>query len=269
MDLHSIHGELLRRRVRVLVVGCGGTGSAVATGLPYLHQAMIANGHPAGLNVTLMDGDVISPTNCVRQPFSRSEVGLHKAVVVVNRLNVFWGLDWQAVPRNLEKGARIEEADILIGCVDTRAARSVIRDCSSNWNRVGYWLDVGNNADSGQFVLGEPLNGTNRRSRTRLRTVAELFPEIADPKLDNDGLPSCSAAEALERQEPFLNSTLAQHALALLARLFRYGMVSYHGAFINLSTGVSGRLSVDPSTWRVITRRSKGRIKHRVGGHVA
>jgi len=71
MEVHSIHPELLRRRVRVLVVGCGGTGSAVAAGLPYLHQAMIANGHPAGLQVTLLDGDVISPTNCVRQPFAR------------------------------------------------------------------------------------------------------------------------------------------------------------------------------------------------------
>ena len=89
MELHSIHPELLRRRVKVLVIGCGGTGSAVAAGLPYLHQAMIANGHPEGLQVTLLDGDVISPINCVRQPFSRSEIGLFKAVVLVNRLNVF------------------------------------------------------------------------------------------------------------------------------------------------------------------------------------
>ncbi len=103
---------------------------ATAAGLPYLHQAMIANGHPAGLHVTLMDGDAISPSNCVRQPFSRSEIGLYKAVVLVNR----------------------------------------------DYSSVDYWLDVGNNADSGQFVLGEPLNEVNRRSRTRLRTVAELFP---------------------------------------------------------------------------------------------
>jgi len=53
--------------------------------------------------------------------------------------------------------------------------------------------------------------------------VAELFPEIVKPSLDkNDDLPSCSAVEALERQEPFINQTLAFHALALLARLFRH-----------------------------------------------
>jgi len=34
--IHRIHPELLERQVRVLVVGCGGTGSAVVAGLPYL-----------------------------------------------------------------------------------------------------------------------------------------------------------------------------------------------------------------------------------------
>ncbi len=99
----------------------------------------------------------------------------------------------------------------------------------------------------------------------RLRT-AELYSEIVDGTLDNDDRPSCSAAEALERQEPFVNQVLAQHALALLARLFRYGTVSYHGGFINLATGVSGRLPVDPSVWRRLRRRFKRRTEHDASG---
>jgi hypothetical protein len=67
-----------------------------------------------------------------------------------------------------------------------------------------------------EFILGEPLNARNRRARLRLRTAAELYPEIVDANLDNDDQPSCSAVAALERQEPFINSTLAQHALALI-----------------------------------------------------
>ena len=35
---HSLSPELLRRPVRVLVVGCGGNGSAITAGLPYLHH---------------------------------------------------------------------------------------------------------------------------------------------------------------------------------------------------------------------------------------
>ncbi len=267
METHRIHPELLERQVRVLVVGCGGTGSAVVAGLPYLHQSLVARGHPGGLHVTVLDGDTISPTNCVRQPFARSEIGLHKGVVLVNRLNLFWGLKWEAVPIHLNPGSHISRgysgddlrAHVVVGCVDTRAARATIRDAVGNLSTVSYWLDVGNNADSGQFILGEPPNDRNRRSRLRLRSAAELYPEIVDASLDNEGEPSCSAIEALERQEPFVNSTLAQHALALLARLFRYGEISYHGGFTNLATGVTSVLGIDPEYWkrsRRVNRRS-------------
>ena len=256
METHSIHPDLLRRRARVLVVGCGATGSAVVAGLPYLHQALIACGHPGGLHVTVMDGDLISPTNCVRQPFSRFESGHYKAVVLVNRLNLFWNLGWEASPEHLSGKEALDRIDAVIGCVDTRASRAVIRDRTSAWSTVAYVLDIGNTSDSGQFILGEPLNQVNRRSGTRLRTVFELYPESVDSSLDDDGLPSCSAAEAIEKQEPFVNQVLAQHALALLARLFRYGNVSYHGGFINLRDGCGGRLPVDPKLWRRIRKRN-------------
>lgn len=223
METHQIHPELLKHRVRVLVVGCGGNGSSIAAGLPYPHQALLAYGHPEGLHVTLLDPDVISPTNCVRQPFSQSEIGLYKSVVLANRLNMFWGLDWQGIPERLDPKRRFDGVDIVIGCVDTRKARAAIAECAEGWSEMDYWLDLGNNADSGQFVLGEPLNRRNRRSRRRLRTVADLFPEVIQADSDDDGLPSCSAAEALDRQEPFVNPTLASHALALPHGCFATG----------------------------------------------
>ncbi len=265
METHRIHPELLQRQVRVLVVGCGATGSAIVAGLPYLHQSLLARGHPGGLHVTVLDGDMISPANCVRQPFAKSEIGLNKAIVLVNRLNLFWGLKWEALPAHLKPGTFISRsysgddlrAHIVVGCVDTRAARATIRDAVSKWSTVSYWLDLGNNADSGQFILGEPLNERNRRAKLRLRTAAELFPEIVDPTLDDDGEPSCSAAAALDRQEPFINSTLAQHALALLARLFRSGTVCYHGGFIDLSAGISSRVPIDAAMWGRLQRRCK------------
>ena len=86
---HQIPASLLEKKVRITVVGCGGTGSAIAAGLPHLHQAMLASGHPYGLDVTLIDGDRISRTNCVRQPFSESEIGLYKSTVLATRGNLF------------------------------------------------------------------------------------------------------------------------------------------------------------------------------------
>lgn len=266
METHRLHEELIQREVRVLVVGCGGTGSTILGGLPYLHLSMLAQGHPHGLCVTVMDGDTVSSVNSVRQPFSQAEIGLNKAIVLVNRINLFWGLNWQAIPQPLTAqtlapsyagyGEANPRPDIVVGCVDTRVARAIIAQSTAGFSRVGYWLDVGNSASSGQFVLGEPQNARNKRSRTRLRTVAELYPEVVDPVLDIDNEPSCSAIEALERQEAFVNPVLAQHALALLARLIRYGHISSHGGFVDVATSRSVPLPVDPLLWRRVRKQA-------------
>ena len=176
--------------MRVIVVGCGGSGCVVASGLPYLHQAMLVAG---------------------------AEIGLNKAVVTVSRMNLFWGVHWTAVPEHLTERSDIGAFDVVIGCVDSRSARLLIqRNSQGLRSRIAYWLDLGNGADGGQFVLGQPLNARNRRKADRLQTVAELFPEIVDASQPGDDQPSCSALEALERQEPFVNQVLAHHALALL-----------------------------------------------------
>jgi PRTRC genetic system ThiF family protein len=246
--------------IRVLIVGAGGNGSAVLLGLPYLHQAMKVWGYAGGLHVMLVDGDLVSETNCVRQPFASADVGLNKATVLINRVNLFWGLRWRAHPEHFHKDSlRTNSAGphLIIGCVDTRAARQAILSAVTRVNETTvYWLDLGNNASSGQYVLGQPLNAANRRSAARLRTVAELYPEIVDAEAGEDPLPSCSAAEALERQEPFINQVLATSALAMLARLFRYGTLTHHAAFYNASTGRMNILGVDPDLWKKIQRRT-------------
>ena len=206
-------------------------------GLPYLDQAMRVWGHRYGLAVALMDADVVSETNCVRQPFSASDIGQNKATVLINRINLFWGLRWQAVPQHFH--ARSFERnydrcpDLVIGCVDTRAARKAIDGSFARaLNRACYWLDLGNSASSGQYVLGQPLNARNRRRAERLRTISELYPEIVDEDAGEDVLPSCSAVEALDRQEPFINQTLAASALAMLAQPFHCGKLRASRRFL-------------------------------------
>lgn len=224
-----------RELSQIVVIGCGGTGAALLGGLPYLYQALIAAGGPR-LSVIVADGDHVSTSNCVRQPFSESEVGLYKSTVLVNRLNLFWGLNWRASTEYVTKNTK-GQADIIISCVDSRAARKELVS-SPLFQGCIYWLDLGNGADGGQFILGQPKNSRNQKTRYRLPTVAELFPEIVTPLLDAaDDLPSCSAEEALERQEPFINQTLAYHALAMLARLFRHGKLEHHGGFVSLAHG--------------------------------
>lgn len=254
MPVHRIKPALLERTVRVVVVGCGGTGSAVAAGLPYLHQAMLAFGHPAGLDVTLVDDDRVSEVNCVRQPFTQSEVGLHKSVILATRLNLFWGLEWRAMTDRVN--GRVwphGPSDLVIGCVDTAAARAAI---AKTWEASGaYWLDFGNEAEKGQFILGEfapdqwtrenPIAGKHWSGRKPLPN-ATMYPELVDASLDADDGPSCSAAEALTRQAPFVNPVLAYHGLALLSRLFRYGQIDRHRGFVNLETGRMSSSAIPP-----------------------
>jgi hypothetical protein len=55
-----------------------------------------------------------------------------------------------------------------------------------------------------------------------------------------------------------VNPTLANHSLALLARLFRYGSISYHGAFVGLSSlaGVQA-LRIDPKYWQRLRKKAQ------------
>jgi hypothetical protein len=46
---HIAHSSLLDQCVTVLVIGAGGTGSQIVSGLARLHTALIGLGHPGGL----------------------------------------------------------------------------------------------------------------------------------------------------------------------------------------------------------------------------
>jgi hypothetical protein len=84
------------------------------------------------------------------------------------------GLNWHASTEYVTAKTQ-GKADITISFVDTRAARLEITK-SPLLKECVYWLDFGNTADSGQFVLGQPKNDRNRKTPGRLPSVAELFP---------------------------------------------------------------------------------------------
>lgn len=250
MLAHTISNKLLDRQVRVVVVGAGGSGSQILTGLAQLHHAMLALGHPGGLHVYVIDDDVVSPANVGRQMFYPSDIGQAKADVLVNRINLAMGTTWESCVARLKPGSNLQNIDILIGCVDTREARAAIRSVGEK-SSIGYWLDLGNKVADGQTILGQFKNAVLDKQRVRLPTVADLFPETCDPSLEGeDSGPSCSLAEALEKQSLFINRGVTLYALNLLFELFRYGGLSYHGVFVNLKTGRSSPLAIDPEIWK-------------------
>ena len=100
------------------VVECRGTGR---DGIAVPPSTAAGHRPPFRPPVFLADGDTFSETNCVRQPFARTEVGLYKTVVLINRLNLFWGIYWEALQHHVTSGRGLPDSDFLISCVDTRA----------------------------------------------------------------------------------------------------------------------------------------------------
>lgn len=251
--IHYIDNYLINPQhpVTVNLIGAGGTGSQVLTGLARLDVTLRALGHP-GLFVTLYDPDVVTEANIGRQLFGYSDMGLNKAQCLVTRINNFFGNDWKAVPdifpAMLKNACRDNMANITITCTDNIKSRLDL------WNILKavqipdyrdyatplYWMDFGNTQTSGQVVLGTVPKKIKQPASQLYETVGSLkvitrLVKYARMKEEDSG-PSCSLAEALERQDLFINSTLAQLGCNILWKMFRNGMIEHHGVFLNLGT---------------------------------
>lgn len=259
----TLPAEFLNRAIAIDLVGAGGNGSQMLYGLARLHAALLAIGHPYGLAVKLYDPDIVTEANVGRQQFSPADVGHAKAILLIHRVNVFYGLNWDAAVCRYPEDHR--RADIIVGCVDSAASRREIVTCMKrDWH--AWWLDLGNGERSGQVVLGryERIIDAKRREKhdnldreCRPPTVMELFPHLCNPKLKEDSSPSCSLAEALQRQDLFINQTVATLALNLLWTWFRTGKLDHHGYFVNLEAGMVSPMRLDPAAWQRIRANSK------------
>jgi len=244
---HYTEASLLspQHPVTIYLIGCGGTGSQVLNNLARTHKALTALGHP-GFHVTVFDNDIITEANLGRQLFAEPELGLNKATALVTRVNRFFGLQWNAEPILYDLKKHQINCNILITAVDNVKIRLDIAKLFHNrqLNRGAdkknyYWMDIGNSKTSGQIVLGtmEKIKQPNKTKNTidYLRCITELFPDLQKHE-DKDKTPSCSLAEALDKQDLFINSIIAQYAVNMLWKMFREASIAYHGLFINLET---------------------------------
>ena len=253
---HLIHPKLLERRVAVHLVGVGGNGAQMAACLARLDIAMRALGHPLGLHVKAFDADRVSEANVGRQLYSAADIGRHKALVTIHRLNQFYGLDWEAYPMRYEEYVLARRyaagGDLLVSCVDSRSVRQTLHRLAwRDANHYDYWLDLGNTESTAQVVLGEPHTGATSRQGQgpRLPCVTELFPELLDESAPEDNQPSCSVRMSLASQGLFVNDVAVRYAAQLLYELFSKGRLSAHGVVVNLDSKRSGPIEVDPRTW--------------------
>ena len=237
--------------VTVNLIGAGGTGSQVLTALARMNHALTELNH-AGLSVRLWDDDVITEANLGRQLFAESELGFYKSVALINRVNRFFGANWKAETQKFEKDdlGKLQsnmKSEIYISCVDSVKSRFDIAeilnelkiDKSYYRNQCKYWIDFGNSQFTGQVLLStigniKQPNSEKYETVENLPFITEEFGELLKISEAEDDTPSCSLAEALEKQDLFINSTLAQMGSSLLWSLFRNGLIENRGFFLNL-----------------------------------
>jgi PRTRC genetic system ThiF family protein len=264
---HFLHKGLSDRTIHVVLVGAGGTGSRMLENLANLHRALTALGHPGGLHVCVIDSDVVSSSNIGRQAFYPCDIGSYKAATLVNRINMSMGVQWEARIERLTTKTSFGygKVDLMIGAVDNRSARlAMLRVLEARQGGPTYWLDLGNRSNDGQFLLGE-VNHRDRKTddKARLPHIGELFPELIDSAQDkeSDEEPSCSLAEALEKQSLFINPSVACMASSLLWNLLHKGQIDFHGGFVNLSAGSVMQIPIDTEFWGRFGIERNGRRK--------
>lgn len=254
--------------VTINVIGCGGTGSQVINSLARMHSALKALNHP-GLFIKAVDPDRVTKANMGRQLFSSADIGIPKCDVLVSRVNRFFGTDWEGVPILYDEHAKIASANITISCVDTGAARSGIKKAlfkphhlsqriGGGWGQRDatnfvnpyeypyYWMDFGNMMDRGQVVIGtvraiKQPDKSDFNCVEQLPTIDKYHPDILRDRKGEDQGPSCSLAEALSKQDLFINTNLANMGLGILWKMFRELRIEHHGCYVNLAS-----LNVNP-----------------------
>lgn len=236
--------------LNVTLIGAGGNGSQMLSALARINYAL-EKLERKGLNVLVFDPDTVEEPNIGRQLFTPSELGRNKAEALVTRFNRFYGTSWDSVP-SLFDDKRANQynrsTNIFISCTDSVSSRKEIdkviqkKVIQKGVNRINeysmmYWMDLGNSQNTGQVILGSndipQPKSKDYGTVSRLPFVTEEYDLDTLDKHTDEG-PSCSMAEALSKQDLFINSTLVQGAASLLWNILIKGYTFYRGFYLNL-----------------------------------
>jgi len=222
-------------KINLIVIGCGGTGSQVLQGLARMNYALENLNHQ-GFHVTAFDSDIVTRANMGRQLFAESDLDHNKAAALISKINRYYGYDWEFRAENFVMNHLSEyRKAIIFTCVDVVQIRHQISGHLKNFIHYShgfdyYWMDFGNDKNSGQVVLGQ--YGILEKNTPYLKGIEHYgIAEKDDPET-----PSCSLAEALQKQDLMINTMVANTGLTMLWQAFSKLKFDYNASFINLKT---------------------------------
>lgn len=236
--------------LKVVVVGAGGTGSALLSKLFQMNATLQKLGAPA-LDVVVYDDDTVAMPNIGRQSFYEFDIDRPKAEVLVERFNQFGATNWVAkVERFSATSESLGYRDggvILFGCVDNAPARKELHKAMHSFSRWGcVYVDAGNANRSGNVIVGMSAQVNGRK--VVYPTVYDLYKSQLDEWKPVAG-DSCSHEESIQRQDFGLNDMMAVLSSQVLWQLVRHGKCAYQMASVDFETGVMQSFQPDPDYW--------------------
>lgn len=271
---------------KVVIFGCGGTGSRV---VPLVAQFLKSCPWVIDPELVLVDFDEVETKNLLRQNFIASDVGKNKALVLARRYSKAFNISIVPITTRLTHLPETEEeknsyatyssvlltADrrniIYILCVDSPEARreimqTVLRAAGSSSQFV--IIDSGNENDFGQVTIssGMQLEGdlSSERSLKELKQDSPVSMTIPMIPLDTSyyqdmekvDTPSCADLD----QTMAINTLMAVNIFALIQNIYYVKPISYNRINVSMQHGANPQY-INPSTMLdVVKTTCKGNI---------
>lgn len=227
--------------VSLVLVGCGGTGSWLAPHVARIARLLRDQRPRFEVRVTFVDPDQVEPKNTIRQNFSPAECGRNKAVALAVRLSAAFGLPIAAQPAAFAPPKTASGLlPVLIGCVDGPEGRRSLLAAVQRDN-PSWWLDCGNEKNSGQVLLGGGWRDGQRLPGlvTWLPLPAEVHPDLLEDPAQAQKPLSCAELNAQEGQGLAINARMAAEAADYLVRLLLTGDLRKRATYIDLESGTA------------------------------
>jgi PRTRC genetic system ThiF family protein len=258
-------------QVQLLLAGCGGTGSHVAKSIAQVAAAAIEKGKR--VKVTFVDPDLVEPKNVPRQHFCHAEIGIPKSLALARRYSAAWGIEIEAVQKPFNTTFLDKKHDslkIIIGAVDNPAARKTIHNALKAAFRrkdeppLLWWLDSGNDYQSGQVLLGSTHSTSHLKSAFRITGMCTDVPLpslqapelIATNKTNKDERQlSCAELLNLNLQALSVNTRVAAEVGDFLMRMLITNDLRKMATYFDLPSGNSRSTYLKPKSVKHYVQR--------------
>jgi PRTRC genetic system ThiF family protein len=239
--------------IQVILAGCGGIGAYMAMHIGRITRSLYND--DKGINLTLVDPDVVKEENLGRQYFCEAEIGEPKAIALARRFGHAWGIATTAyVGEYNERLLLKSDLTILVGCVDNPYARQVLAATlqhnpeEPSLDRLPkiWWLDCGNIKDTGRVLLGSAysrrqMQGAflDKKRCISLPSPALQYPSLLIPQREDTDAREMSCAElaAANLQSLNINPAIAVQASDFLTRMLITNDLKRYQCVVNMASG--------------------------------